>query len=117
MFKKSLIPLVLLRDTSFILLLLHYFLQDFRNILLDILHPTSQLLLPVHLIKKVFCSQEEVINLAALLVSLSCVVDPQLRLRGQELTDVGYGKHYLLHGAILTHNLKHRGSNSHSEGL
>lgn len=68
-------------------------------------YSTSELLLPIHLVKEVLCSQEEVVDLAALLVSLSGVVDPQLGLRGQELADVGHREHDLLHGAVLTHNL------------
>lgn len=40
--------------------------------------PTSELLLPVHLIEEVLRSQEEVVDLAALLVSLRGVVDSQL---------------------------------------
>jgi len=69
------------------------------------LHPTSELLLPVHLIKEVLCSEEEVVDLAALLVSLGGIVHSQLWLWGQELTDVGDREYYLLHGAILTYNL------------
>lgn len=69
------------------------------------LDPTSEFLLPVHLIEEVLGSQEEVVDLAALLVSLCGEVDSQLRLGGQELTDVGHGEHNLLHGAVLTHNL------------
>lgn len=42
--------------------------------------PTSEFLLPVHLVEEVLCSQEEVVDLAALLVSLGGVVDAQLRL-------------------------------------
>lgn len=41
---------------------------------------TSEFLLPVHLIKEVLCSKEEVIDLAALLISLCGVVHPELRL-------------------------------------
>lgn len=67
---------------------------------------TSELLLPVHLIEEVLCSQEEVVDFAALLVSFRGVVDSQLGLRGQELTDVWHREHYLLHGAILAHNLE-----------
>lgn len=45
-----------------------------------VLHPkpTSELLLPVHLVEEVLCPQEEVVDLAALLVSLCGVVDSQL---------------------------------------
>lgn len=67
---------------------------------------TSELLLPVHLVKEVFRPQEEVVDLAALLVPLGGVVDAQLGLGGQELADVWHGEHNLLHGAVLTHNLK-----------
>lgn len=70
---------------------------------------TSELLLPVHLIKEVFCPQEEVVDLAALLVSLCGVVDAELRLCGQELADVWHGEHDLLHGAVLAHNLNSDG--------
>lgn len=77
--------------------------------------PTSELLLPVHLVEEVLCSQEEVVDLAALLVSLRRVVDSQLRLRGQELADVGHREHYLLHGAVLAHNLN-RETRSHPRG-
>lgn len=66
---------------------------------------TSQLLLPVHLVEEVLGAQEEVIDLAALLVALRGVVHPQLGLVGEELTDVGHGEDYLLHGAIQPHNL------------
>ncbi len=66
---------------------------------------TSQLLLPVHLIEKVLRAQEEVIDLAALLIPLCGVVDTQLGLLGQELTDVGHRKDDLLHGAIQPYNL------------
>lgn len=61
---------------------------------------TSQLLLPVHLIEEVLRAQEEVIDLAALLITLCGVVDAQLGLLGEELTDVGHRKDNLLHGAI-----------------
>lgn len=66
---------------------------------------TSQFLLPVHLIEEVFRTQEEVINLAALLVPLGGVVDTQLGLLGEKLADVGHRKDYLLHGAIQPYNL------------
>lgn len=66
---------------------------------------TSQLLLPVHLIEKIFRAQEEVVDLTALLVALGGVVDSQLGLLGEELADVGHGEHNLLHGAIQSHNL------------
>lgn len=66
---------------------------------------TSQLLLPIHFIEKVLGAQEEVIDLAALLVSLGGVVDPQLGLLGEKLADVGHGKNDLLHGAIESYNL------------
>lgn len=66
---------------------------------------TSQLLLPVHLIKEVLRAQEEVIDLAALLIPLCGVVDTQLGLLGEELTDVGHREDYLLHGAIQSYNL------------
>lgn len=66
---------------------------------------TSQLLLPIHLIKKIFRSQEEVVDLAALLVTLGGVVDSQLGLLGEELADVWHGEDNLLHGAIQSHNL------------
>lgn len=66
---------------------------------------TSELLLPVHLIKEVFRSQKEVIDLAALLISLCGIVDAQLGLCGQELADVWHWEDDLLHGAVLTHNL------------
>lgn len=68
-------------------------------------NPTSKLLLPIHLVKEVLCSQEEVVDFAALLVPLGGVVHPQLRLRRQELADVGHRENDLLHGAVLTHNL------------
>lgn len=44
--------------------------------------PTSQFLLPVHFIEEVLGPQEEVIDLAALLVPLCSVVYPQFRLLG-----------------------------------
>lgn len=66
---------------------------------------TSQLLLPVHLIEEVFRTQKEVIDLTALLIPLCGVVDTQLGLLGEELTDVGHRKDYLLHGAIQPYNL------------
>lgn len=66
---------------------------------------TSQLLLPVHLIEEVFRAQEEIIDLAALLIPLCGVVDTQFGLLGKKLADVGHRKDYLLHGAIKPHNL------------
>lgn len=66
---------------------------------------TAQLLLPIHLIEKVLRAQEEVIDLAALLISLGGVVDPQLGFLGEELADVGHGKDDLLHGAIESYDL------------
>lgn len=77
---------------------------------------TSKLLLPVHLVKEVFCSQEEVIDLAALLVSLCGVVDAQLGFGGQELADVWHGEHNLLHGSVLTHNLNNEAHPTFSTG-
>lgn len=70
---------------------------------------TSQFLLPVHLIEEVLGAQEEVIDFAALFVSLRGVVYTQLGLLCQELADVGHGEDDLLHGAVQAHNL----SNSH----
>ncbi|TNN41334.1 hypothetical protein EYF80_048508 [Liparis tanakae] len=61
--------------------------------------------LAVHLIEKVLGAQEEVVDLAALLVPLGAVVDAQLGLLGEELADVGHGEDDLLHGAIQTHDL------------
>lgn len=66
---------------------------------------TAELLLPVHLVEEVLGSQEEVIDLAALLVPLSGVVDPQLGLGCQKFADVGHREHNLFHCAVLTHNL------------
>lgn len=43
---------------------------------------TSQLLLPIHLVEEVFGAQEEVIDLASLLVALRGVIHPELRLLG-----------------------------------
>lgn len=77
------------------------------------LHYTSKLLLPIHLTEEVLCSQEEIVDLTALLVSLCGVVDPKLGLRGQEFTDVGHGENNLLHGAVLAHNLDARIYNHH----
>ena len=45
---------------------------------------TSQLLLPPHLAVEVVGAHKEVVDLAALLVSLCAVVDVQLGLGGQE---------------------------------
>lgn len=67
---------------------------------------TAELLLPVHLVEEVLGPQEEVVDLAALLVPLRGVVDSQLGLGRQELADVGHWEHNLLHGAVLTHNLE-----------
>lgn len=66
---------------------------------------TSQLLLPVHFIEEIFRTQEEVIDLAALLIPLCGVVHTQFRLLGEELADVWHRKHNLLHGAIQSYNL------------
>lgn len=70
---------------------------------------TSQFLLPVHLIEEVLGAQEEVVDFAALLVSLRGVVHSQLGLLREELADVGHGEDDLLHGAIQPHDL----SNNH----
>lgn len=48
---------------------------------------------------------EEVVNLAALVVSLSGGEHTHLGLFCEVLADVGHWKHYLLHSAIVTHNL------------
>lgn len=71
---------------------------------------TSQFLLPVHLIEEVLRAQEEVIDFAALFVSLRGVVHTQLGLLREELADVGHGEDDLLHGAVQAHDLsnKHR---------
>ena len=66
---------------------------------------TSQLLLPVHLVEEILGAQEEVVDLAALLVALSGVVDAQLGLLREELADVWHREDYLLHGAVQTHDL------------
>lgn len=66
---------------------------------------TSQLLLPVHLVEEVLRPQEEVVNLAALLIPFCSVVDTQLGLLGEKLADVGHWKDDLLHGAIQPYNL------------
>lgn len=78
--------------------------------------PTSQLLLPVHLIEEVLRLEEEVVDLAALLVPLRGVVDAQLGLLGEELADAGHGEHDLLHGAVRPDNL-HSGLISPSQLL
>lgn len=66
---------------------------------------TADLLLPPHLIVEVVKLLEEVVDLAALVVSLCGGEHTHLGLLGQVLADVGYWKHDLLHGAIMTHNL------------
>lgn len=66
---------------------------------------TSEFFLPVHLIEEILRSQEEVVDLASLLVSLCGVIHPQLRLHGQKLADVGHGENNFLHRTILAHNL------------
>lgn len=66
---------------------------------------TSQFLLPVHLIEEVLGAQEEVVDLAALFVSLCGVVHAQLGLLREELADVGHGEDDLLHGSVQAHDL------------
>lgn len=56
----------------------HHFYWNMSLSLALSLNPTSKLLLPIHFIKEVLCSQEEVIDFAALLVPLGGVVHPQL---------------------------------------
>lgn len=48
---------------------------------------------------------EEVVHLAALVVPLRGGEHTHLGLFCEVLTDVGDWEHYLLHGAIVTHNL------------
>lgn len=74
---------------------------------------TSQLLLPIHLIEEILRAQEEVIDLATLLISLCGVVYTQLGLLSEELADVGHREDDLLHRAIQPHNLDTKQSSSH----
>ena len=66
---------------------------------------TAYLLLPAHLIIEVVKLREEIVDLAALVIPLGCSEHARLGLLCQVLTDVGHWKHYLLHGAVVTHNL------------
>ncbi len=66
---------------------------------------TADLLLPPHLIVQVVKLLEEVVDLAALVVSLGGGEHTHLGLRGEVLADAGDRKHYLLHGAVMSHNL------------
>lgn len=74
---------------------------------------TSQLLLPIHLIEEIFRAQEEVIDLATLLISLCGVVHTQLGFLSEELADVGHRKDYLLHCAIQPYDLDTKNSSGH----
>lgn len=67
---------------------------------------TADLLLPSHLIVEVVKLLEEVVHLAALVVSLGGGENSGLGLLGEVLTDVWNWKHDLLHTPIMTHNLK-----------
>lgn len=66
---------------------------------------TADLLLPPHLVVEVVKLLEEVVDLAALVVSLGGGEDADLGLLGQVFADAGDGKHDLLHGAVVTHDL------------
>lgn len=69
---------------------------------------TADLLLPPHLIVEVVKLLEEVVDLAALVVSLGGGEHTHLGLLSEVLADVGDWKHDLLHGAVVTHNLANR---------
>lgn len=72
---------------------------------------TADLLLPPHLIVEVVKLLEEVVDLAPLVIPLCAGEDANLGLLSQVFADVGDGKHNLLHGAVVTHNLGNRGGN------
>lgn len=67
--------------------------------------PTSELLLPVHLVEEVLGAQEEVVDLAALLIPLRGVVNAQLGLLGEELANAGHREDDLLHGPVQSDDL------------
>lgn len=66
---------------------------------------TPHFLLPPHLIVQVFKLLEEVVDFAALIVSLRGGEHSDFGLLSQVLADVGYWEHNLLHSAVMTHNL------------
>lgn len=67
---------------------------------------TADHLLPPHLVVEVVELLEEVVHLAALVVSFGGGEHAVLGFLGEVLTDVWHRKHNLLHAAIVTHNLK-----------
>lgn len=69
---------------------------------------TADFLLPAHLVVEVIKLLEEVVDLAALVVTFRAGEDAHLRLHGQVLADVGHREHQLLHAAVVTHDLDTR---------
>lgn len=67
---------------------------------------TPDFLLPLHLVVQVLCLLEEVIDLAALLISLGGVEHTALGLACEELADVGHGEDNLLHRPVVADNLQ-----------
>lgn len=84
---------------------------------------TADLLLPPHLVVEVVELLEEVVNLAALVVSLGGGEHAHHGLLREVLADVGDRKHDLLHGAVVTHDLTNTrhyglvGRNVHEPGV
>lgn len=56
--------------------------QNCVCVVADALEPTSQFLLPIHFIEEVFRPQKEIVDFAALFVSLCSIVNSQFRLLG-----------------------------------
>lgn len=66
---------------------------------------TSKFLLPVHFIKEVLGAQEEVIDLAALLIPLRGIIYSQFWFLRQEFTDAGHREDNLFHRSVQSDDL------------